>query len=155
MPIVKYFPEEKNLPANVAREISRYVRHNFVPLEEYEQYRDAAVKIDTKPVKHDYKVLNAFADKLQENAQDEREYDDADDLRWAISNTKVLYRESLREAAHANAGVKWNEERWEKENEDTGTFEASLYWWRKKDAKEQHPAILLTMLLSRYAYSKN
>lgn len=154
MPIVKYIPEETNLPTNVAREISRYVRHALVPLEEYEQYRNAALKIDAKPVKYNYESLHAFADKLQEDAENEREYEDAGELKWAISNTKVQCRANLSEAAQTSAGKKWNPDRWEAENPDDGNFESSLFWWRKQDSKEQHPAVLLTMLLDRYGYAR-
>lgn len=154
MPIVKYIPEETGLPTNVAREVNRYTQLNLVPLEKYEEYRNAALKLDANPVKYDYETLHAFADQIQLNAEDEREYDDADDMKWAISCTKVQYRTMLREAAQAKAGKKWNEDRWEAENPDNGSFEASLFSWRKQDCNDQHPAVLLTLLLDRYKYGQ-
>lgn len=153
MPIVKYIPEETNLPTNVSREINRYLCHNMISLEEYEQYRNAALKVDSNPVKYDYNDLHAFADKLQEDAEDEDQYNDARNLKWAISNTKVQYQSNLRESACCKSGSKWNEEKWEKEN-STNTFETSLFSWRKQGSKEEHPAVLLTMLLDRYGYDK-
>ena len=66
MPIVKYIPEETNLPTNVARELSRYLCHNTISIEEYEQYRNAALKVDANSIKYNYndftcKILNLYS----------------------------------------------------------------------------------------------
>ncbi|MFX9050388.1 hypothetical protein ABTN54_20145, partial [Acinetobacter baumannii] len=77
-------------------------------------------------------------DKLQEDAEDEREYDDALDLGWAISNTKVAYWSQKRQAA-VDAFVKsgkrekdFDHDAWTDSQGDMNKFEASLFWWRKQ-----------------------
>ncbi len=153
MPIVKYISEETDLPTNVAREINRYTKFSLVALEEYEKYRNAALKLDAKPIKYNCSDLYAFAESLQENAENESEYNDARSLKWAIGNTKVQYRCLLREIAKEKNGKKWNERQWEEKNPDTGVFEASLFQWHKQDSENRHPAVLLVMLLDLYGYS--
>jgi hypothetical protein len=154
MPIVKYIPEETTLPANVAREVSRYTRNRYVEVSEYEAYRNAAAKIDAKPIKYDAAVLYAFAEHLEDAAEDEDQYDEARNLKWAIGNTKVAYWRNKFEADRDRGGKNFNEEKWDAEHAktDTNKFEASLFHWAKRDNHSEHPAVLLVTLLDKHGY---
>lgn len=154
MPIVKYITEETKLPANVAREVARYTRGQYVEVGEYEAYRNAAVKLDTKSIKYDAEALYAFSDKLEEDAEDEAQYDEARNLKWAIGNTKVAFWRNRFEDDRDKGGAKFNEAKWDAEHAkvDRNKFEASLFSWSKRDGRTEHPAVLLVMLLEKYGY---
>lgn len=157
MPIVKYIPAETNLPTAVAREMTRYTANSLVEVSDYEAYRNAALKIDKKPIKYDAEALYAFADKLQEDAEDEREYDEAGSLRWAIGNTKVRFWRDRLDAAIAKSGKRekdFDADGWVEAQGDRNKFEASLFGWAKQDSHTEHPAVLLTMLLDKYGYGQ-
>jgi len=146
MPIVKYIEREENLPPAVTKEIDRYIGNRFVSVEEYESYRNAAMTLYKRGK---VKFSKAKLWKLAESIRDEAIFSQ---FNWAISNTARAYSWNAYCEAKDAAGKRFNEEKWvaefEKANGDT--FEASLFSWHKIDIHDEHPAILLCDLVSRY-----
>lgn len=166
MPIVKFIERETNLPAAVAAEMDRYTANRDVPLQEYENYRNAAVSLHKRGKAKFCKTrLYKLADSIQDAT-------DASDMRWAIGQTihgrwiahRTEYLQSEQFAKDAKKRPCLNRTgriEWENElavkcyAEPAGDdFEASLFEWRQRDSENRHPAILLVSLLDKYDSNK-
>lgn len=148
MPIVKYVEREDNLPEAVAREMDRYTASSYVALENYEKYRNAALALHKRgKVKLSYEKLYDLADKVCK----EHGKDVFNAFNWAISNTANAYWRNNYNEAKERAGKHFDEAQWNADHErNHDNFEASLFSWYKIDSRDEHPAILLLDLLSRY-----
>src|ERR1022692_3687580 len=135
MPIVKFIEIESNLPADVFSEMTRYTSGRYIPIEEYSQYRDAALALHKRgKIKFSREKLYSLAESVRQNYANNDETVLGEkiyrDFVWSISNT------------HGNS------------HSNNDTFEASLFSWRKNDEVEEHPAILMLTLISRFEKTK-